>query len=229
MLKSTRMKPRRSNQTNQALTLLEVLVSVAMVAILGAILLYILAQPEHREDRLECVNNLKQIGLAYRIWAEDNHELYPMQASVINGGTTNLLREGVPPLQLAVWNFSIMSNVLVTPKVLHCLADEQTVAASSFINGWGNTNISYFVGMDASEDYPQMILSGDDNLEVENVLVRSGPLNLTTNIPITWTHKRHYGAGNIGLADGSAQQIPSNGLQQAFMQGNTNITHLLIP
>jgi prepilin-type N-terminal cleavage/methylation domain-containing protein len=222
------MKPCRSNQTNQALTLLEVLVSVAMVAILAAILLYVLAQPEHREDRLECVNNLKQIGLAYQIWAEDNNHLYPMQASVTNDGITNLLREGVPPLQLAAWNFRIMSNILVTPKILHCPADEQTIAASSFTNGLGNTNISYFVGMEANENYPQMILSGDDNLQIGDVPVKSGLLNLTTNTSIGWT-ERHHKSGNIGLADGSAQQLTSFGLQHALQQTGTNFTRLAIP
>jgi hypothetical protein len=223
------MKPRRSNQTNHALTLLEILVIVALMAVLGAILLSVLVQPEHREDRLECVNNLKQIGLSYRIWAEDNNHLYPMQVSVAKDGITNLLREGVAPSQLVAWNFRIMSNVLMTPKILHCPADEQTVAASRFTNGVGNTNISYFVCMDATEDYPLMILSGDDNLQIENSPVHSGQLNLTTNAPIGWTAERHHKGGNIGLADGSVQEVTTNGLQQAIQQSPTNQIRFLIP
>ncbi len=41
--------------------------------------------------------------------------------------------------------------------------------------------------------------------------------------------KRHRKAGNIGLADGSAQQVTSSGLQHALQQTGTNLTRLAIP
>jgi hypothetical protein len=44
----------------------------------------------NRPLRIECVNNLKQIGLAYRLWAEDNGGKFPMEISVTNGGTMGL-------------------------------------------------------------------------------------------------------------------------------------------
>ena len=227
MLKPTCMKPRRSNQTNQALTLLEVVVIVACVAVLAALLLPALAQAKRKADRIQCVNNLDQIGLAYRVWEGDHFGQYPMQASATNNGTIELLRAGVPTSQLLLWNFMVMSNELGTPKALLCPSDTHPMA-DSFNSGFSSTNISYFVGIDATEDYPQMILSGDDNLQIDGVPIHSGPLNLT-NTPIAWTHERHDEVGNIGLADGSAQQVTTPGLQQAFINGNTNITHLLIP
>src|SRR5438034_7393770 len=51
---------------NQALTLEEVLMVVAVVMILIAIALPVMMQPHaSRAQRMNCVNNLKQVGLAY--------------------------------------------------------------------------------------------------------------------------------------------------------------------
>jgi hypothetical protein len=57
-----------------------------------------------------------------------------------------------------------------------------------------------------------MILDGDDNLLVDGKPVQPGILNLRTGSTIAWTKDRHHGVGNIGLADGSAQQVTGDGL-----------------
>jgi hypothetical protein len=60
-----------------------------------------------------------------------------------------------------------------------------------------------------------MILDGDDNLLVDGKPVQPGILNLWTNQTIAWTKDRHHGVGNIGMADGSAMQVTSEGFQRA--------------
>ena len=223
------MKPRRSEQRIQALTLIEVLAILSAITVVAALILPALASAKRSAQRIYCVNNLDQIGLAHRIWAGDHSEKYPLQSTSTNNGALALLRQGVPDSQLARWNFLTMSNELTTPKILHCPADARDAAATAFDSNFGNTNLSYFVGLDASEDFPQMILSGDDNLAIGGVLVNSGILNLPTNATIAWTHERHIKAGNIGLADGSAQQVTINGLQVALLQTGLATNHLVIP
>jgi prepilin-type processing-associated H-X9-DG protein len=222
------MKPRRTTQRNQALTLVEVVVILAILTVLAALLLPALAASERKAQRIHCVNNLMQIGLANRVWVGDHFNRYPMWASVTNNGTTGLLREGIMDSQLALWNFTVMSNELSSPFILHCPSDDRTTAATSFAN-LCNANISYFTSMDASEVYPQMILSGDDNLAIGGVPVKAGILNLPTNAPIAWTDERHRKAGNIGLADGSVQQVTQLGLQQALQQTGTNLNRIAFP
>ena len=67
-------------------------------------------------------------------------------------------------------------------------------------------SLSYFVGLDADETRPKMILTGDRNLTMAPL--PSGSIwTLSTNGTVGWTEKIHNKQGNIGLADGSAQQM----------------------
>src|SRR5258708_32066970 len=85
------MKPRISNHKTAALTRVEVVVVVSIVAVLILIFLR-KTELEFRADRLysaniTCINNLHEIGVAYRIWKGSHNDKYPMQTSVTNGGT----------------------------------------------------------------------------------------------------------------------------------------------
>jgi len=174
--------------------------------------------------RINCISNLKYIGLACRVWEGDNGDKYPMQVSVTNGGTMELIARGNVS---AV--FQAMSNELSTPKVLICSQDEKSILAADFGKNFNNSNISYFVGIDVTNDMnPQMLLSGDDNFDIGGVQVKSGLLEVSSNTPISWSAARHHFAGNIGMADGSVQEVSQDGLSHAFQQsGVTN--RLAIP
>jgi prepilin-type processing-associated H-X9-DG protein len=176
-----------------------------MIALLTAILLPSLAG-SRKSSRISCVNNLKQTGLAFRIWQGDNGDKYPMEISATNTDTIKLIADGKAYL---LWQTT--SNELSTPKILHCPADADHVAATDFNTGLSDANISCFFGLDAKANEPQMILAGDDNLVVNGVSARPGILALGTNSPVVWTKNRHNGAGNICLADGSVQQVTSHG------------------
>ncbi|HEX5399026.1 MAG TPA: type II secretion system protein [Verrucomicrobiae bacterium] len=161
------MKPRVSGRKTAALTLVEVLVVIAMLFVLAVLLLPSLAHSGPSKASL-CLSNLKQIGLAYSIWAGDHNGKFPMQVSAARGGTKELTADGRNP-----WlNFLVMSNVLVTPKLLICPADRGRVTASGWTNGFNATNISYFVGLDATSNQPQTFLSGDDNFVINRIAIR---------------------------------------------------------
>src|SRR2546430_1673595 len=107
------MKAFRKNAAD-AFTVVDLLIVMTVVAILVAILLPALARPRVTNCRLNCVNNLKQIGLAFKLFAGDNGG-YPMRVSVTKGGTMELVNNGA-----AFVHFLAMSNELSTPKVLFC-------------------------------------------------------------------------------------------------------------
>ena len=87
-----------------------------------------------RAQSIACVNNLKQIGLACRIWALDNNDKF------------------APSLVC-------MSNELSTPKILVCPADTNRVVAPNFFN-FASANCSYeYFGADGNETNPTQLLS----------------------------------------------------------------------
>ena len=222
------MKLSYAGSSNRAMTLFEVFLVVAILMFLAVLLLPALSQqrtPKARAQRISCINNLKQVGLAYRVWEGDHNDKYPMMVSVTNGGTMELI--GTDP-EFVRDTFLVMSNELSTPKILHCPADNRN-AANSFSPAFTSTNISYFIGVDATDSQPQMVLSGDDNFTVNGTPTHSGLLSLPTNSVVAWTQDRHVKAGNIGLADGSAQQLTILGLQQAFVSTGFATNRLALP
>lgn len=84
-----------------------------------------------RATTIACVNNMKQIGLAARVWALDNADIYPT-------------------------NFLCMSNELSTPKILVCPADTNRVVAANF-STYSDANSSYEFFI-ASETEPSQVL-----------------------------------------------------------------------
>jgi prepilin-type N-terminal cleavage/methylation domain-containing protein len=223
------MKTQQTKSRGRGFTLTELLVVICVVAMVAVLLLPGLAASKRKNEKINCVNNLKQIGLASRVWEGDNGDKYPMQLAVTNDTMIELISDGNA---FVLWQ--TMSNVLGTPKNLVCPADKQRTAAVSFTQNFSDANISYFLNLDAADAYPQMIISGDDNIAVNGVRVRPGILNLPTNASVGWTMERHHGAGNLGLSDGSVQTTAINAMQQAFQQTSvaTNVTpnwRLVIP
>jgi prepilin-type processing-associated H-X9-DG protein len=219
------MKPHLSNQRTIALTLVEVLVVIVVLAVLTAMFLPANNHPNRGASRINCVSNLKQIGLAYRLWEGDNNDKYPMFVSVTNGGTMELIVIG----NVAAC-FQVMSNELSTPKILYCPADKDRIVATNFTTDFKNSKISYFVGLDVTNEMnPRILLSGDDNFAIGSIPVKSGLLELPTNTPISWTAARHKFAGNIGFADGSVQEVTTEGFQNALRQTGVATNRLAIP
>jgi prepilin-type processing-associated H-X9-DG protein len=218
-----KMKLHQTTRGNRALTLTELLVVICVLAVLVAVLLPALRVPDG-PMKINCVNNLKMVGLAFRIWEGDNGDKYPMQISVTNGGAMELALAGnISAIYL------VMSNELSSPKVLICPQDAARHYATNFMTDLNHQTISYFVGLEADDKYPQMILSGDDNLDVNGVRVRPGILNLSTNASVGWTKERHGRAGNIGLVDGSVASVTVRGLQSVLVNTGTATNRLVIP
>lgn len=219
------MNLQSSNQKRRALTLFEVLLVITLVVLLAMVLLQELTPTDRKAMRITCVNNIKQIGLGYRVWEGDHDDKFPSFESVTNGGIMELVNSGG---QAVVLNYLAMSNELSTPKILVCPDDTKVTMVSTF-DQLTTSNISYFINLDASDDYPQMLLSGDDNLLVNGSPASHGNLALPTNAVTTWSKYRHNGSGNIGLADGSAQEVKSMDLTSFFNSSGAFTNRIIIP
>jgi prepilin-type N-terminal cleavage/methylation domain-containing protein/prepilin-type processing-associated H-X9-DG protein len=65
------------SQSRRAFTLIELLVVIAIIAILAAILFPVFAQAREKARASACLSNMKQIGTATRMYAQDNDEYLP--------------------------------------------------------------------------------------------------------------------------------------------------------
>ena len=205
-------------------TMIDVIAILCILALLAALLLPSLTTARRKAQRISCNGNLKDINLSYLVWAGDHGNQFPFELSVTNGGTMEVADQA--------WRtYQVMSNVLSTPKVLLCPADQTRQWATDFTTDFPSNHISYFVGLDGDNTHPEGILSGDDNLAVGGIRVRSGRFTVNPNAPPSWTADRHVNYHNIGLADGSVRQASDIGLANAILNASnpTNQVRFVMP
>lgn len=187
--------------------MVELLVVIALLALLMMMVLPRVGRPR-RVAAFKCMNNLKNVGLAFRIFATDNNGCFPMAASTSAGGTLELLDS---PFS-AFSHFAAMSNELSTPKILVCPQDGRN-AATNWIS-LRNTNLSYFVGLEANPARPKMFLSGDRHVATD-LRSTNGFLELKTNLSVRWLRPLHENRGHVVFADGSVHALFSPQLARA--------------
>ncbi len=215
---SPRTKPSKARSFSRSFTLIELLAILAIIVLAAVVLLPSLRKAKEdqaRSKRIKCVIYLKQIALGFRIFATDHTNRFPMALSTNLGGA----KEYVPTPQTFRF-FQVMSNELTTPIVTICPADTRR-PATNFHGHFSNSKVSYFVGLDAGEAQPQMLLVGDRNL-TSSIPLTNWILELRPGAAAGWTRAMHRYAGNVALADGSVQQVNSTRLQQQVLSSGTN-------
>ena len=180
---------KRIQKQKKAFTLIELLVVIAIIAILAAMLLPALAAAKRKAQRISCVNNLRQIGIAFRMYGDDHNDQYPQLVPVASGGAMEYVTHSgyTTPGNGYVESmpFVVMSNTVDNPAILACPSDSGTgagsgthAAATNWVQFYANSAnavqttpqqqgdmfVSYFLGGDAQDTQPQSIIAGDRNI-----------------------------------------------------------------
>lgn len=188
--------------------MIELLVVVTIIVILFSLLMPALAKGKQKALQTDCASNLRQVGLGFRMFADEHDGRLPMQVSVRWGGTQEYASRG------ETWrHFQVLSNQLVNPKLVVCPADRDRAEAAW--NKIVNTNTSYFVGLDVKIGKANQMLSGDRNIFTPGYPL-PGVVPVRTDMQAYWTEDMHQNRGNLLFADGHTEGVDSEGLQRAI-------------
>lgn len=205
----------------RGVTRVELLIALALSAVLLIVYLPRFARAHSHSPKMRCVLNLKGVGIAFRVWANDNDDHFPQQVAESEGGAKESVLAGN-----LVQLFRVMSNEFAVPRAVICPADDR-----EYVTNWSqlsSSNISYLIGSEADRSRGDMILSGDRDI-VEKGKLLSGTVNLITNRPVAWHKALHEYGGNVGLADGSVQQLNDSTLKKILTKTGDARNTVLFP
>ncbi|MCC7519009.1 MAG: DUF1559 domain-containing protein [Verrucomicrobiae bacterium] len=119
--RAERFTAERRRSVRGGFTLIELLVVVAIIAILAALLMPSLKSARESARRSKCMSNLRQIGAATMLYANDNDSSFPLYTKSSGG-------EGANP---GLWPYMGLSSTPMPGSVFHCpsSADKPTVTA----------------------------------------------------------------------------------------------------
>jgi prepilin-type processing-associated H-X9-DG protein/prepilin-type N-terminal cleavage/methylation domain-containing protein len=190
----------------RAFTLVELLVVLATIAILAALLLPTLARARESARSIQCLSQMRQLGLAVRLYADENGDEFPRsQHSAFTHGQLTWGRALAPQLggDTTTW-----TNLLRT--LYRCPTDRRP-------QGWSyGLNVYFELGDD--DDYPGKPQTwrrvGDVPHPSANVLFAENASGADHIMPNFWTassdavdvaSRRHAGTANYTFVDGHAE------------------------
>ena len=124
-----------------AFSLIELLVVIAIIGILAAMLLPALQRSKENARRVQCLSNLRQIGVAFLLFADENDETFPWTSNWDNyggaAGQSDTYGGLTKPEQRP------LNRYLGNPRVFRCPSDRGDSLVPEFRTAWEMSGTSY--------------------------------------------------------------------------------------
>ncbi|MGC8991568.1 MAG: type II secretion system protein, partial [Verrucomicrobiia bacterium] len=222
------------NNSKPGFTLIELLVVIAIIAILAGMLLPALSKAKTKAQGIMCMNNGRQMSMAWRLYVDDNQEKLP--ASYAPGQPIEWVHGSLDfdGGNRSNWDTRDITNSILFPYcgqstgIWKCPADKSTVryqgkvyprVRSISMNAWFNsTDVEgfgpgfrvYYRMSDLVDPGPTMTwLFMDEREDSINdgfwVTQMNGYPNLATTVIVDYPASYHNGAAGFSFADGHAE------------------------
>jgi hypothetical protein len=211
------MVPPKGKLLARAFTRVELLCTLAALALLVVLALPALAITAQRSQMIECLNNLRRVGVGFHCFANEHDDLFPCCAHTPDNVT------------YPAYVYFTYLRIFSSPAFLVCPSDSLKTRSISF-DTFNNNNLSYFIWMNAEINTDASLMSGDRNLS--GTSGGGFPTLSATNNP-GWDSTMHVQSGNLLFAGGSANSYANNQMstiiQKAIALNGGEPLGLLLP
>lgn len=226
-----------SFQKENGFTLIELLVVIAIIAVLAAILLPVISRTKQKAQQIQCVNNLRQLGLGIQNFVAVNHS-YP---SIFAGTNTdnpgawmlqlqrggfdistpkpNFLENGVWRCPSARWGAGWSAKVIPTSYGYNAYGVMKVGNHTNALglHGYLLSRLQLFAPIPEQEVlYPSEMMAIGDSFGGGVFFMRQSDLSYLERVGFAST--RHQGRVNVVFCDG---HVESPTLRFAFADTNT--------
>jgi prepilin-type N-terminal cleavage/methylation domain-containing protein/prepilin-type processing-associated H-X9-DG protein len=137
-------RPSRASPQRHGFTLIELLVVIAIIAILASLLLPALARAKGSAKAIQCLNQMRQISIATRCYADENDDVFPRSQHSAVANKQLPWERALAPFLCNSGGTTTWTNLLLN--LYHCGDDQQPAHLSYGLN--------YYFELGEHDDYP---------------------------------------------------------------------------